>query len=272
MSDLLNLRTHSFLSAVAVILALSIAQAGLADTIPTVRPFESDKTDCGFFLSDRFGELREETLRVPRWGADDQTVKIRYRYDYLRQPNVPDTLDGSLPGSQSFEIELETGTPPEMSGYARRHALPQKYTHFSLFVKTGLDRPIWVYLNRLDKRGPSTGSHLTLTNGDIVRKPVNFSIGDLYIGDFREISWNFTLGERDARSEYAVAMDDSGKITELLRCHREGTYPNPGCRYSFRNDPFWARVRFNRSEIDKIDYVRNWAQSFVSCLADGGSK
>lgn len=246
-------------------------QAGTAEALPAALPFEPDEVDCAWFLDERFGDLLEEQLRVARWGEGDQVATIRYRYRFLRQPNVPDTVDGSLPRNQSFQIDIMSGEPLRDPFHVFRHVPPQDHKHMKILVSAGFDRPIWIHLNWLDEHGQGETQHVELPNGDRVRKPTHFDVIGPYVGDFQQITWPFPLGEGGLREyhekfEYAVAYSADGEISELLQCGRLDAYPNPSCAYSFRIDPLRAKVRFNRRLLDQIEFVRHRARTFVGCL------
>lgn len=225
-----------------------------------------DSVECAFYRHRRFGDPIAEDLRVARWGQPDQTVTIRYRYRYLKQPYVPDTIDGSLPRNQTFRLDPATGRPFDPPWATFRTVRPQDYTHVRMLISAGFNRPIWVHLNRLDELGTWVDHYVDLPNGDRIRRPSEYRIAGPFVSDFSEIVWPFDLGAWNERREYAVAFDAKGEISEILTCARPKAYPNPGCDLQFRIDPLIAKVRFNRRLLDRIDQIRHRAWTFLGCL------
>jgi len=205
-------------------------------------------------------------LGVARWGQPDQAIELSYRYDFLTQPNVPDTVDGTLERSESFQIDIQTGNALPNPRTELLSLPTQEYTHLTMLVSAGFDRPIWVHLNRLGEIGAHTNEYLTLSNGDRVRRSTAFVLGKIYVSDFRAISWDFDTGDYNRRFEYGVALDEQGEIIEILQCGRDREFTNPTCTFSFRDDPLRVGARFNKRQLPWINLIRNHAQTFVACL------
>jgi len=249
--------------ATAFVLAFTIASP-LCASLSAV-----DTQACATY---RKGPLVSQRLAIYSNPNAYEWLEIRYRYEYVAQPDLPNTAVGLAPETPDwdrlFEIEIATGQP-RPPGQLRYEQSPVDYTHFSLLVDgrvylQGLKRLIGIYAGL-----PLSDIWGEWVNGVPVDKDVPFERTGVFFHGYQLIT---VPGATEKDTEIFLQESEDGEITGFLRCDREGAYPNPGCTLEESSRHFGMSIRFNRSRMHLIKEIRNHARAFTACLTQTEEK
>jgi len=204
-------------------------------------------------------------LFVDRLVEEDFVRRVTAHADYWHKPYMRDFDDGRMDRTARFKMMIDDATPlSEEYGFNSR--IPSSYEHFSIFVEAGNERPVWVLLWPVSEAGWETPRMVALGNGDMVQGPGDIEFTGETLHGFERVTWASGQGFPYQGDEFHVLRDVSGEIVEIMNCSADGSVPNPTCNLDFKVEPLWVKLRFNKSDLDRLTLIRQHARRFARCI------